>query len=129
MPSRIMVSSPDAPSAIGPYSQAVRAGMFVFASGQLGLVPATGELIHGGIETETRQTLLNLQAVLHAAGSSLEQALRTTVYLTDLGGFAKMNAVYADFFPAQPPARVTVQVAALPRGAAVEIDCIALIKE
>jgi 2-iminobutanoate/2-iminopropanoate deaminase len=129
MPKKIIIASDQAPRAIGPYSAAVCAGAFVFASGQIGIIPSTGELIAGGIEEETRQTLRNLAAVLTSGGSALEQTLRTTVYLRDLNDFTKMNAAYAEFFPANPPARVTIQAAALPRGAAVEIDCIALVND
>jgi 2-iminobutanoate/2-iminopropanoate deaminase len=129
MPQKTIIVTNDAPKAMGPYSQAVRAGMFVFASGQIGLIPSTGELIQGGIEAETRQTLSNLSALLKASGSGLEQAVRTTVYLCDMDNFSRMNAVYAEYFPADPPARVTIQITALPRGANIEIDCIALVKE
>jgi 2-iminobutanoate/2-iminopropanoate deaminase len=123
-----VITSANAPRALGPYSVAVRAGDFVFASGQLGLDPATGDLVPGGIEAETRQSLTNLRHVLADAGSSLEGALKTTVFLKDMAEFAKMNAVYAEFFPENPPARSTVQVAALPKGGTVEIEIIALLK-
>ena len=121
-----IVSTEKAPAAIGPYSQAVVAGGFVFASGQLGIDPETGELAEG-IESQTRRALLNLKAVLEAAGSSLEKVVRVGVFLKDIGDFPKMNAVYAEFFGQDPPARSTVQVAALPKGALVEIDAIAMI--
>jgi 2-iminobutanoate/2-iminopropanoate deaminase len=117
-----------APKALGPYSVAIQAGMFVFTSGQLGLDPATGELASGGIEAETRQALTNLRHVLEASGSSLDAAVKTTVFLKDMAEFAKMNAVYGEFFPANPPGRSTVQVAALPKGGAVEIEVVALVK-
>jgi 2-iminobutanoate/2-iminopropanoate deaminase len=120
------VHTPRAPAAIGPYSQAIRAGGWVWASGQIGTDPATGALVAGGVEAETRRALVNLAAVLEAAGSALERAVRCTVYLTDLGDFAAVNAVYAQFFAGAPPARVCVQVAALPKGARVEIDAIGL---
>ena len=113
--------------AIGPYSAAIRAGMFVYTSGQLGLDPATGDFAPGGVEAETRQALTNLLTVLQAAGSSLERVVKTTVFLRDINDFARMNSVYAEFFPAAPPARSAVQVAALPRGAAVEIEAVALL--
>ena len=127
MDKKIVVSD-KAPKALGPYSVANLAGMFVFASGQLGLDPATGELVPGGIEAQTRQALTNLRNVLEAAGASLETAVKTTVFLKDMAEFAKMNAVYAEFFPANPPARSTVQVAALPKNGAVEIEVVALVK-
>jgi 2-iminobutanoate/2-iminopropanoate deaminase len=120
------VQTGGAPKAIGPYSQAIRANGMVFASGQIPLDPATGELIQGGIAEQTERVLNNLKAVLEAAGSSLEDVVRTTVYLTDLGDFAEMNAAYAGFFKLAPPARSTVQVSRLPRDARVEIDVIAL---
>ncbi len=125
MSGKQIVSSDKAPKAIGPYSMAVRCGQLVFSSGQLGLDPSTGELVSGGVEAETRQALRNLSALLEACGSSLQGAVKTTVFLREMGDFAKMNAVYAEFFPKDPPARTTVQAAALPKGAAVEIECIA----
>ncbi|HTX91057.1 MAG TPA: RidA family protein [Anaerolineales bacterium] len=123
-----VIKSDKAPKALGPYSVAILAGMFVFTSGQLGLDPATGELVPGGIEAETRQALTNLSHVLADSGSGLDAAVKTTVFLKDMGEFARMNAVYAEFFPANPPARSTVQVAALPKGGAVEIEVVALVK-
>ena len=122
---RAVVQTPDAPQAIGPYSQAITAGNLVFCSGQIPLTP-DGALIEGDVAAQTRQVLTNLQAVLTAAGSSLDQVVKTTVFLADMGDFAAMNAVYAEFFPANPPARSTVQVARLPRDARVEIEAIAL---
>jgi 2-iminobutanoate/2-iminopropanoate deaminase len=119
------ISTDRAPRAIGPYSQAIAAGELLFLSGQIPLDPATGELVSGGIEIQTRRVMQNLAAVLEAAGSSFEEVVRTTIFLADLGDFAAVNAVYAEFFPGTPPARSTVQVAALPRGARVEIDAIA----
>lgn len=116
---------PGGPKAIGPYSVATKAGSFVFAAGQVGLDPATGELVPGGVEAETRQALDNLRQVLAAAGASLEQVVKTTVFLRDMADFARMNTVYAEFFAREFPARSTVQVAALPRAAAVEIEAIA----
>jgi 2-iminobutanoate/2-iminopropanoate deaminase len=121
-----IISTDRAPAAIGPYSQAVRAGGFVFLSGQIPLDPATGKMIEGDIEAQTRRVMENLAAVLAAAGTSFEKVVRTTIYLTDLGDFAKVNAIYGESFPQQPPARATVQVAALPRGANVEIDLVAI---
>lgn len=122
---RSVVQTPDAPQAIGPYSQAIIAGDFVFCSGQIPLTP-DGVLIEGDVAAQTRQVLTNLQAVLVAAGSALDQVIKTTVFLADMNDFAAMNAVYAEFFPAHPPARSTVQVARLPRDARVEIEMIAL---
>jgi 2-iminobutanoate/2-iminopropanoate deaminase len=124
---RIEVRTEDAPAPVGPYSQAIRAGGWVFASGQVPLDPGTGELVAGEIEDEARQVLANLAAVLKAAGSGLEHVVKATVYLTDLSLFPRVNAVYAEAFDTDPaPARVTVGVAALPLGAGVEIDAIAL---
>lgn len=116
----------DKAKAIGPYSVGVKAGHFVFCSGQLGLDQATGNLVEGGVEAETRQALVNLSTILEAAGSSLERVVKTTVFLRDMNDFQRMNAVYGEFFQSDPPARSTFQVAALPRGGAVEIECIAL---
>ncbi len=123
-----VISSSDAPKAIGPYSQAVAVGpgqRLLFLSGQIPLDPKTGELLKGTIEEETDRVLMNLQAVLAAGGGRLAQVVKTTVYLTDLADFASMNEVYGRYFNSNPPARATVQVAALPRGARVEIDAIA----
>jgi 2-iminobutanoate/2-iminopropanoate deaminase len=126
--SKIAVSTEAAPRAIGPYSQAVRAGDFLFLSGQIALDPATGTLVTGGVEAETRQVLANLTAVLAAGGASWADVVKTTIYLTNLGDFATVNALYGEATGATPPARATVQVAALPRGAVVEIDAIALVR-
>jgi 2-iminobutanoate/2-iminopropanoate deaminase len=122
---KTQVRTSNAPAAIGPYSQAVRAGDLVFCSGQIPLDPVSGEMVSGGIEAETRQVLKNLTAVLGAAGAAWEQVVRTTIYLTNLEDFAVVNRVYAEQVGSVPPARATVQVAALPKGAAVEIDAIA----
>jgi 2-iminobutanoate/2-iminopropanoate deaminase len=122
---RQVVSTDGAPKAIGPYSQAIRVGDFVFCSGQAGLDPATGSLVAGGIEAETLRVLQNLAAVLEAAGSSMGRVVKTTVFITNMDEFQKMNAVYAEFFPAPPPARSTVQVSRLPKDACVEIEAIA----
>jgi 2-iminobutanoate/2-iminopropanoate deaminase len=122
---RVVLSSA-APAPVGPYSQAVVAGGLVFASGQIPLDPASGRLVPGEIEAQAERVLENLRAVLEAAGASLDRVVKTTVYLTDLALFPRMNAVYARYFTADPkPARSTVQVAALPLGAEVEIDAIA----
>ncbi|MDF1499420.1 MAG: Rid family detoxifying hydrolase [Anaerolineales bacterium] len=123
---REVIASEGAPAAIGPYSQAINAGMFVFASGSLGIDPETGELVPGGVEAQTRQSLKNLSAVLAEAGSSLDQVVKTTVFLADINDYTAVNAVYAEFFAAAPPARSAVQVAALPKAADVEIEVIAL---
>ncbi len=124
--SKAAIATDRAPAAIGPYSQAVRAGDFVFTSGQIGLDPATGELVKGGVEAETRQVLDNLTAVLEAAGSGWRDVVRTTIYLADIGDFALVNKLYGERVGAGVlPARSTVQVARLPRGATVEIDAVA----
>ena len=122
---RQVISTTHAPAAIGPYSQAIKTGNLVFASGQLGLDPPTGNLVEG-IEAQTRQALANLSAVLHTAGSSMDRIVKTTIFLIDLADFATVNAIYAQAFSAIPPARSTVQVAALPKGGRVEIEVIAL---
>jgi 2-iminobutanoate/2-iminopropanoate deaminase len=124
-----VILSDKAPKAIGPYSVANRVGNLIFTAGQLGLDPQTMELVPGGIQAETRQALTNIKHVLEAAGSSLDLVVKTTVFLRDLGEFAQMNEVYAEFFPKDPPARSTVQVAALPKGGAVEIEAVAVIEE
>lgn len=116
-----------APKAIGPYSQAIKIENMVFTSGQIGLNPDTMEIVDGGIEAETRQVLLNLQHVLDAANSGLGYVIKTTVFLRDMDDFPKMNAVYSEFFPENPPARSTVAVATLPKGVAVEIEAVALL--
>ena len=122
-----IVRAVGAPKAIGPYSHAVKACQFLYTSGQLGMDPVSGVLVDGGVEEETRQALLNLKAVLEAGGSSLEQVLKTTVFLRDMADFTRMNTVYAEFFKENPPARSAVQVAALPRNGAVEIEAVALV--
>jgi len=124
---RSEIRTPNAPDPVGPYSQAVRSGPFIFASGQIPLDPASGRIVDGEIEDQTRRVLENLSAVLVAGGASLGDVVRTTVYVTDLSLFPRINAVYAEFFAGEPaPARATVQVAALPLGAHVEIDAIAV---
>ncbi len=122
-----IVATKDAPQAIGPYSQAVKAGGFVFASGQIPLDPQTGEFVPGSIAEQTEQVLRNLSKVLEAAGTSLDMVVKTTVYLADMGDFAAMNEVYGRYFETEPPARATVQAARLPRDARVEIDVIAMV--
>ncbi len=126
MPHEI-VTTDRAPRAIGPYSQAVvAAGGWIFCSGQIPLDPATGAVVAGGIAEQTRRVLENLRAVLEAAGASLADVVKTTVYLKDLGEFQAMNETYARFFPERPPARATVEVARLPKDVRVEIDCVAV---
>jgi 2-iminobutanoate/2-iminopropanoate deaminase len=122
---KTVVSTDRAPAAIGPYSQAIRVGDLVFCSGQIPLDPRTGEMVQGGIEAQTRQVLANLGEVLAAAGASFQDVVRTTIYLVDLGDFAVVNRIYGEAVGSLPPARATVQVAALPKGSAVEIDAIA----
>ncbi len=124
---RDAISASDAPQAIGPYSQAIRAGNLLFVSGQIALDPSSGALVPGGIAAETRQVLGNLRKILEAAGSSPDAVVRTTVYLADLNDFAAMNEVYGAFFSAPAPARSTFQVARLPRDARGEIDVIAVL--
>lgn len=120
------IATRNAPAAIGPYAQGVKANGFFFLSGQVALDPATGEVVNGDIRAQTERVLRNLEAVLAAAGSSLEATVKTTVYLADLGDFAAMNEVYARFFPQSPPARATVEVRRLPKDVKVEIDLIAV---
>ena len=122
-----IIATEDAPRAIGPYSQAVRAGNFVFASGQIPIDPATGELVPGGIAEQTEQVLKNLTALFAAAGVGLNQIVKTTVFLADMNDFTAMNEVYGRFFSEAPPARATVQAARLPRDAKVEIEAIAVV--
>ena len=121
-----IIQTANAPQAIGPYSQAVKAGEFLFASGQIPIDPNTGEFVAGGIAEQTEQVLKNLSAVLEAAGSSLERVVKTTVFLVDMAEFVAMNEVYGRYFKDQPPARATVQAARLPRDARVEIEAVAL---
>ena len=122
---RQVIATDQAPAAVGPYSQAVRAGGLVFASGQIALDPATGELAGQTAAEQTRQVMTNLAAVLAAAGASLGDVVKTTIYLVDMAEYPQVNEAYAAFFPGDPPARATVAVAALPKGALVEIDAIA----
>ena len=129
MTERRIVKTEGAPGAIGPYSQAVVAGGFVYASGQIPIDPATGQFVEGGVGEQTAQVLRNLSKVLEAAGTSLGRVVKTTVFLADMNDFSEMNEVYAGFFEENPPARSTVQAARLPRDARVEIDVIALAGE
>ena len=123
---REVISTKDAPQAIGPYSQAIRANGFVFVSGQIPTDPATQQIIQGDVAAQTERVLKNLSAILKAAGSGLEKVVRSTVYLKDMGDFAAMNEVYGRHFTSAPPARATVEVARLPKDVLVEIDVIAL---
>lgn len=120
-----VIQTGDAPAAVGPYSQAIGVPGLVFCSGQVALDPGTGELVGGSVAEETRRALQNLAAVLEAAGARLADVVKVTAYLTDIGDFAEFNDAYADFFGDQPPARATVGVASLPKGARVEVECIA----
>src|SRR5215510_4243760 len=122
-----IISTEKAPKAIGPYSQAIRIESLLFTAGQIGLNPATMELVEGGIEAQTRQVLTNLKHVLEYADSGLNFIVKTTVFLQNMSDFTAMNAVYSEFFPENPPARSTVAVAELPKGGLVEIECVALL--
>jgi 2-iminobutanoate/2-iminopropanoate deaminase len=126
-PEKEVIIAEKAPKALGPYSAGIRVGQFIFCAGQAGIVRATGELAPGGLEAETRQVLLNLQNVLESAGANFNCVVKTTVFLRDMNDFAKMNAIYAEFFTDKPPARSTVAVAGLPKGALVEIEAIAVL--
>ena len=123
---KTVLSTAEAPAALGPYSQGIAADSFVFCSGQIPLDPATGQLISGDIGIRTERVLKNLAAVLEAHGMGLTHVVKTMVFLTDLSDFNEMNLVYAKFFPEQPPARSTIQVAALPKGANIEIEAVAI---
>lgn len=124
---REIVHTDKAPKAIGPYSQAIRTETMIYTAGQTGLDPVTGELVAGGVEEQTRQVLANLQNVIEAAGSTLANVVKTTVFLKDMNDFLKMNAIYAEFFGENPPARSTVAVAGLPKGGLVEIEAVVLV--
>ena len=123
---RRAVTAPGAPAAIGPYSHAIEADDTLWVSGQVGIDPATGQMVSGGIEAEARQALKNLEAVLKAAGYSARDVVQTQVFLADMNDFATMNAIYAETFKSEPPARATVQVARLPKDARIEIACVAV---
>lgn len=122
-----IIQTDKAPEAIGPYSQAIRTESIVFTAGQIALDPSTGELVPGGIEEQTRQVLTNLKNILEAADSGLSYVVKTTVFLKDMSDFPKMNAVYAEYFDENPPARSTIAVAALPKGGMIEIEAVALL--
>jgi 2-iminobutanoate/2-iminopropanoate deaminase len=123
---RKIVATDKAPGAVGPYSQAVIAGDFVYTAGMLGLDPGRGQLVSQDVGKQTRQALMNLKGILEAAGSSLDKAVKLSVFLTDIKSFGEMNAVYGEFFPSDPPARTTVEIGSLPLGGLVEIDAVAL---
>jgi 2-iminobutanoate/2-iminopropanoate deaminase len=120
------IATPNAPKAIGPYTQAVKANGFIFVSGQIPLDPATGQIVGASIEQQTERVLQNVKGIVEAAGSSMGKVVKTTVFLKDIQEFQRMNEVYAKFFPSNPPARATVEVANLPKGVRVEIDAIAV---
>lgn len=120
-----VIHTPNAPAAVGPYSQAIDCGDLVFCSGQIPLVPATGEVVEGGIEAQTRQIFANIQAVLAEAGLTLANVVKTTVFMTDLGQFGTFNGIYGEYFPENPPARSCVEISKLPKGVSVEIEVIA----
>ena len=124
-----VIHTDKAPKAIGPYSQAIRTDSMVYTAGQIGIDPATGEFVAGNVEEQTRQALANIRNVLEAAGSAIEQVVKTTVFLKDMGDFVKMNAVYAEIFGENPPARSTIAVAGLPKGGLVEIEAVALLSK
>ncbi len=126
---RQVVSTPHAPAAVGPYSQAIKIDQLVYTAGQLGMDPQTGKLVSGGVQAQTRQALTNLQAVLDAAGASMDTVIKTTVFMDDMHDFQAMNQVYAEFFAQAPPARSAVQAAALPLGGLVEIEAVAVIDQ
>jgi 2-iminobutanoate/2-iminopropanoate deaminase len=123
---RQIIATNQAPAAVGPYSQGVQCGELVYTAGQIPLDPGTGQLVEGSIEDQTRQVLKNLQAILSAAGCTLSDVVKTTVFIMDMADFKAMNSVYAEYFPGAPPARSTVQVAGLPLGARVEIEAVAV---
>ena len=126
MTQRTRIATSDAPAAIGPYSQAIATGELIFCSGQVALDPASGDLVGDDVRAQTRRALENLSGVLRAGGSSLADVVKTTVFLVDMGDYAAMNEVYGEFFSSEPPARSAVAVAALPRGARVEVEAIAV---
>jgi 2-iminobutanoate/2-iminopropanoate deaminase len=129
MPKRDVLIADKAPKALGPYSLGIRSQGFIFVSGTIGVDAQSGKIVEGGIEAETRQALLNLGNILEAGGSDLSRVLKTTVFMMDLSEFQQMNGIYAEFFPSDPPARSTIQVAGLPGGARVEIEAVGVVGE
>ncbi len=125
--SRTIITAPDAPAALGPYSHAVSANGFVFTAGQVGIVPGSGALAEGGVEAQARQVMENISAVLRAAGTDFDRVVKTTIFLASMDDFETVNGIYAQYFPQDPPARSTVAVAGLPLGALVEIETVALV--
>lgn len=121
-----IIRTDNAPAAIGPYSQAIKAGGFIFLSGQIPLDPATGNVVEGGIKEQTERVMTNLEAVLNAAGTDMEAVVKTTIYLTNLSDFPTVNEIYGNYFRENPPARATVEVSSLPKGVSVEIEAVAL---
>lgn len=121
-----IITAPDAPAALGPYSHAVSVNGFVFTAGQVGIVPGSGALAEGGVEAQARQVMENISAVLRAAGTGFDRVVKTTIFLASMDDFATVNGIYAQYFPQDPPARSTVAVAGLPLGALVEIETVAL---
>lgn len=122
-----IIKTEHAPAAIGPYSQAVRAGNFLFISGQIGINPSTGELVKGGVEEEVKRIMENIKAILHSVSATFDNVVKTTIFLKDINDFSRVNEIYGKYFPSDPPARSTVGVSQLPRGASVEIEVIAWI--
>jgi 2-iminobutanoate/2-iminopropanoate deaminase len=125
--SKEIIRTEKAPKAIGPYSAGIKTEQFIFTAGQLGIIPESGNIIDGGIENETRQAIINIQHILEEAGSTLDSVVKTTVFLRDMNEFSRMNIVYAEYFKVNPPARSTIQAAALPKNGSVEIEAIALV--
>jgi 2-iminobutanoate/2-iminopropanoate deaminase len=124
---REIITTKNAPAPVGPYSQAVRVGNFIYTAGQVGISPATGKLVEGGVEAQAQQVMQNLVSILEATGTSLTNVVKTTIFLTNLSDFAAVNKIYGGFFTAAPPARTTVQVTGLPLGALVEIEAVAVV--
>lgn len=129
MSKKKVISTSQAPAAIGPYSQAIRVGNFIFTSGQIPLDPATGEIVPGGAAEQTRQVLENLKAILAAAGATLQDVVKTTIYIKDMADFKTINEVYAQYFPENPPARSCIEAARLPRDVLVEIEAVAVVDD
>ncbi|MBM4054871.1 MAG: RidA family protein [Planctomycetes bacterium] len=126
---KIVISTKKAPAAIGPYSQAIKAGSFVFVSGQIPIIPETGEILQGDVRVQTRQVLENVKNILAASGTSLDRVVKTTIFMKDLNDYAAINDVYKEFFQNEPPARAAVQVSRLPKDVAIEIEVVAIADE